>query len=169
MRKTIMFMMTSTRRSVTERARARRLKSGKASPTGLRCPQRPLASRGNPPTTSAAPSCRAGSPDNQQRTLSLACPGPQVVDEVQEVQQRVATAVEPGLTGAAGVSGSTLDLGGSHLERYAHAFEWGGNGQRHTHNPVVRGRRKASRNCVSSWFSDARGMTHGKREATHSR
>ena len=74
---------------------------------------------------SSSPPPHFGSPHIQQRTLSLACPGPRVVDEVQEVQPGVATAVEPGLTGAAGVSGSTIDLGGSHLERYAHAFEEG--------------------------------------------
>ena len=46
----------------------------------------------------------------QPVAVLLARPGPEVVDEVEEVQQGVAAAGEPGLTGAAGVSRRAFDL-----------------------------------------------------------
>ena len=49
---------------------------------------------------SSLPALRAPQPV----AVLLARPGPEVVDEVEEVQQGVAEAGEPGLAGAAGVS-----------------------------------------------------------------
>jgi hypothetical protein len=46
----------------------------------------------------------------QPVAVLLARSGPEVVDEVEEVQQGVAAAGEPGLTGAAGVSRCAFDL-----------------------------------------------------------
>jgi hypothetical protein len=40
----------------------------------------------------------------------LARPDPEVIDEVDEIQQGVAAPGEPGLTGAAGVSRRAFDL-----------------------------------------------------------
>ena len=57
--------------------------------------------RRNPPPHLRAP---------QPVAVLLARSGPEVVDEVEEVQQGVAAAGEPGLTGAAGVSRRAFDL-----------------------------------------------------------
>ena len=74
----------------------------------------------------------------------LTCPGPKIVDEVEEVQEGVATTIEPGLASAARVGSGTFDLGGGYLEGYAHAFEEGAMAVNVLTAKLCRGGRKRS-------------------------